>query len=84
MKLAHADVDRARGSRGRAFASRAFDGGCWVLAVALLGVYCGLRSSGELERRAAIAAFFHSLGTPVPAELSLVEPTDLPASDAQH
>ena len=40
------------------FARRAADGGCWVVAIALLGVYCGLRSSGERERRAAIALFF--------------------------
>jgi hypothetical protein len=84
MKLAHADVDRARGSRRPAFASRAFDGGCWVLAIALLGVYCGLRSSSELDRRAAIAVFFRSIGAPITSELSPVGPTDLQAPDSQH
>jgi hypothetical protein len=84
MKFAHADIDRARGSRRSAFASRVFNGSCWVLAIALLGVYCGLRSSGELERRAAIAGFFQSRGAPIAAELSLVEPTDSRAPDAQR
>jgi hypothetical protein len=60
------------------------DGGCWVLAIALLGAYCGLRSGGEHERRAAIAIYFHFAGAPVAAELSLAEPTSLQAPDAQH
>ena len=84
MKSAHADVDRARGSRRPAFASRVFDLGYWILAIALLGVYCGLRSSGEIERRAAIAGFFDSDGASVPAELLLAEPADLQAPDAQR
>jgi hypothetical protein len=81
--LVYADVDRAPGSRSPAFASRAFDGGCWVLAIALLGVYCGLRSSGELDRRAAIAGYFRSIGAPITSELPLVGPTDLQAP-TQH
>jgi hypothetical protein len=60
------------------------DGGCWVLAIALLGVYCGLRSGDEHEWRAAVAVFFHSAGAPVAAELSLAEPTSLQAPAAQH
>jgi hypothetical protein len=56
------------------FARRAVDGGCWVVAIALLGVYCGLRSYGERERRAAIALFFQP--HPIAAELTIVEPTD--------
>jgi len=82
MKFARAAVDRSPGSRGPAFASRVFDGGCWVVAIALLGVYCGLRSSGELERRAAISGFFR--GAPIAAEISIVEPTDLRAPGAQR
>jgi hypothetical protein len=81
MKFAHANVDRARGARRPAFASRAFDWGCWVLAIALLGVYCGLRGSGELERRAAIAAFFNYTGA---AQITLGESPDIQAPDAQH
>ena len=83
MKLVHADAGRARGSRRSAFASRAFDGGCWVLAIALLGVYCGLRAS-ELDRRAAIAVFFRSIGAPIASELSPVGPADLQAPDSRH
>jgi hypothetical protein len=56
------------------FARRAADGGCWVVAIALLGVYCGLRSYGEHERRAAIASFFKP--QPSAVEPTVVEPTD--------
>jgi hypothetical protein len=56
------------------FAKRAADGGYWILAFALLGVYCGLRSYGEHERRAAIALYFQPHA--VAAELTVVEPTD--------
>ena len=59
------------------FASRAMNGGCWVLAIALLGVYCGLRGYGEPERRAAIALFLQPPGGAVAAELTIVEPADL-------
>ena len=55
------------------FARRAVDGGCWVVAIALLGVYCGLRGYGERERRAAIALFFQR---PTTVELTIVEPAD--------
>jgi hypothetical protein len=86
MKLAHADVDRARGSRKPAFASRAFDSGCWVLAIALLVAYCGLSSSGEIERRATIAFSAYSSGAPIASELSPVEPLNLnlQAPDSQR
>jgi hypothetical protein len=43
-----------------AFAGRAVDGVCWAVAIALLAVYCGARSYGELERREAIASFIQS------------------------
>lgn len=56
------------------FARRVADGGCWVVAIALLGVYCGLQTYGERARRAAIAQFFGP--QPVVAELTAVEPTD--------
>jgi hypothetical protein len=56
------------------FARRAADGGYWVVAIALLGVYCGLRSDGERERRAALAVFFQP--RLIAAELTIVEPTD--------
>ena len=52
---------------------------CWVVALALLGVYCGLRSYGEQERQAAIAQFLFK-SPPIVAELTVVEPTD--GSDA--
>ena len=55
-------------------ARRAADGGYWVLAIALLGVYCGLQSYGERERRAAIALFFQPHR--VAAELTVAEPAD--------
>ena len=55
-------------------ARRAANGGWWVLAIALLGVYCGLQSYGERERRAAVAQFFQP--HPVAVELTAVEPTD--------
>jgi len=58
------------------FARRAADGGYWVVAIALLGVYCGLQSYGERERRAAIAQF--SQPHPIAAELAVVAPTDRP------
>jgi len=58
------------------FASRAANGGYWVLAIALLGVYCGLQGYGERERRAAITLFLQPL--PIAAELTVVEPTDPP------
>ena len=61
-----------------------FNGSCWVLAIALFGVYCGLRSSGELERRAAIADFFLPRGVPSAAETSIVEPAEFRALDAQR
>lgn len=60
------------------FARRAVDGGYWVLAIALLGVYCGLQGYGERERRAAIALFFQRLS----AAPTIVEPTDPPSQDA--
>jgi hypothetical protein len=75
MKFARTDVGRARGPRLTAFASRALDGGYWVLAIALLGVYCGLRGYGEHERRTAIALFLQPRGGAVAAELAIVEPT---------
>ncbi|HVQ14793.1 MAG TPA: hypothetical protein VMS40_14435 [Vicinamibacterales bacterium] len=56
------------------FARCAADGGCWVVAIALLGVYCGLQAYGERERHAAIAQFFKP--RPTAAELTAVEPTD--------
>jgi hypothetical protein len=56
------------------FARRAADGGFWVLAIALLGVYCGLRGYGERERRDAFALFLEP--RPTAAELTAVEPTD--------
>ncbi|HLF11189.1 MAG TPA: hypothetical protein VJA26_08235 [Gammaproteobacteria bacterium] len=56
------------------FARRAADGGWWVLAIALLGVYCGLRGYGESERRDAFALFLER--RPIAAELTVVEPTD--------
>jgi hypothetical protein len=59
------------------FARRAANGGCWVVALALFAVYCGLRSYGEQERQAAIARFFFN-PPPIAAELTLVEPTDGP------
>ena len=80
MKFAHADVGREL--RVTALASRSVNGGCWVLAIALLGVYCGLRGYGELERRAAIALFLQPRGGPTPAELTIIESTDLPSLDA--
>jgi hypothetical protein len=57
-----------------AIASRAANGGWWVLAIALLGVYCGLRGPGERERRDAFALFLQL--RPIAAELTAVEPTD--------
>lgn len=72
------------GRGGRLSRAASFNLGYWILAIVLLGVYCGLRSSGELERRAAIAGFFYPSGASVPAELSLVEPADLQAPDAQR
>ena len=56
------------------FASRAANGGYWILAIALLGVYCGLQGYGEPERRRAIAVFFQP--RPAAAGLTVVEPTD--------
>ena len=56
------------------FARRAADGGWWVLAIALLGVYCGLRGYGESERRDSFALFLEP--RPIAAELTVVEPTD--------
>lgn len=56
------------------FARRAVDGGYWVVAIALLGVYCGLQSYGERERRAAIAQFLRP--HPTAAELTVIAPTD--------
>jgi len=50
--------------------------------IALLGIYCGLRSSGEIERRATLAFSAYSSGAPSAAELSLVEPFQAPVS--QH
>ena len=61
------------------FARRAADGGYWILAIALLGVYCGLRSYGERERQGAIARFFQP--HPIVAELTSVEPAE-PSLDA--
>ena len=61
------------------FARRAVDGGYWVLAIALVGVYCGLQGYGERERRAAIALFFQH---PTPAEITIVKPTDARPLDA--
>lgn len=55
-------------------ARRAADGGWWVVAIALVGVYCGLRGYGERERREAFALFLEP--RPVAAELTAVEPTD--------
>jgi len=57
------------------FARRAADCGCWVVALALLAVYCGLRSYGEQEGQAAIAQFLFK-PPPIAAELTVVEPTD--------
>ena len=62
------------------FARRAADGGCWIVAIALLGVYCGLRSDGERERRAALALFFQP--RLIAAELAIVELTDPRSLDA--
>ena len=80
MKFAHADVGRQ--PRMTAFASRAMNGGCWVLAIALLGIYCGLRGYGEPERRAAIVLFLQPRGDPTAVELTIVAPTDVPPLDA--
>jgi hypothetical protein len=55
------------------FARRAADGGWWVLAIALLGVYCGLRGYGESERRDAFALFLEP--RPNAADLTAVEST---------
>jgi hypothetical protein len=55
-------------------ARRAADGGWWVVAITLLGVYCGLRGYGERDRRDAIAQFFQP--HPIAAELTVVEPTE--------
>jgi hypothetical protein len=59
------------------------DVGCWVLAIALLGVYCGLSSSSELERRGAIAGFLLSGKDAIPTQISLVEPMDLQVPDSR-
>jgi hypothetical protein len=56
------------------FARRATDGSYWLLAIALLGVYCVLQGYGERERRAALALFFQP--DPIAAEPTAVEPTD--------
>jgi len=56
------------------FARRAADGGWWALAIALLGVYCGLRGYGESERRDAFALFLEP--RPNAAELTAVEPEE--------
>jgi len=56
------------------FTRRAADGGWWVLAFALLVVYCGLRGYGERERRDAFALFLEP--RPIAAELTAVEPRD--------
>jgi hypothetical protein len=64
------------------FARRAADGGCWVVAIALLGVYCGLQIYGERERHAAIAQFFKP--QPIAAKLTAVEPTDQPPDALTH
>jgi hypothetical protein len=61
------------------FTRRAVDGGYWVLAIALLCVYCVLQSYGERERHAVIALFLHR-GTA--AEIPSVEPTDPRPLDA--
>ncbi len=58
------------------FARHATDGAWWVVAIALLGVYCGLQSYGERERRAAIALLFEP--RPVAADITVVLPTDRP------
>jgi hypothetical protein len=59
-------------------ASRAVNGCYWLLAIALIGVYGGLQSYGERERRDAIALFF-----PRPtAAPTIVEPTDSRPPDA--
>ena len=55
-------------------ARRAANGGWWVLAIALLGLYCGLQGYGERERRDAFALFLEP--RPIAAELTAVEPTD--------
>jgi hypothetical protein len=61
------------------FTRRAVDGGYWLLAIALLCVYCVLQNYGERGRHAAIALFLHR-GTV--AEIALVEPTDPRPLDA--
>ena len=58
------------------FASRAANGGYWILAIALLGVYCGLQGYGERERHAAIALLFQP--HPVAVEITAVESADRP------
>ena len=55
-------------------ARRVTDGGYWALAIALLGVYCGLQGYGVRERRSAIALFFQP--GPIAAEPAVVEPTN--------
>ena len=61
------------------FTRRAVDGGYWVLAIALFGLYCALQSYGDRERHAAIALF---LQRGAAAEIAIVEPTDPRPLDA--
>jgi hypothetical protein len=61
------------------FTRRAVDGGYWVLAIALVGLYCALQSYGDRERRAAIALFLQG---PTAAQIAIVESTDPHSLDA--
>lgn len=49
----------ATGAPISVFERRGVEAVCWVLAIVLLALYCGARSHGELERRAALATFIH-------------------------
>ena len=61
------------------FSRRAVEGGYWILAIALVGVYGVLQSYDERERRAAIALFLRHATA---AEIATVEPTDPHSLDA--
>jgi hypothetical protein len=61
MDREHAPTSAATGAPISVFARPGANAVCWVLAILLLAVYCGVRSHGGLERQHALAAFVHSL-----------------------
>lgn len=61
------------------FTRRAVNGGYWVLAIALVGVYGVMQSYGERERHAVIALF---LQRPIAAGVAIAESTDPRPLDA--